>query len=69
MDKWEYCTLEWLWDLSSIRLNDVDGRQSQHSGGYAEIVRTLNTLGANGWEVASCVATANWMYWTLKRRA
>lgn len=69
MDKWEYCTLEWLWDVSELRLYLTDGQESKFRGSYAEVVRTLNTLGASGWEVAGSVANANWIYWTLKRRA
>jgi hypothetical protein len=68
MERWEYCTMEWLWDISSIRLNLADGRESKLGGGYAEVVQTLNSLGANGWDVTGCVATANWLFWTLKRR-
>ncbi len=68
METWEYCTMEWLWDVSSIRLNMADGQESKFGGSYMEVVRTLNSLGANGWEVVGCVATSNWMYWTLKRR-
>ena len=68
MEKWEYCTMEWLWDNSSIRLNLPDGREVKSRGGYPEVTTTLTTLGASGWEVATCVAVSNWLFWTLKRR-
>jgi hypothetical protein len=68
MEAWEYCSLEWVWDLSTIRLNTTDGKESRFAGSYGEVVKTLNALGAAGWEVAGCVASSNWVYWTLRRR-
>lgn len=67
MDTWEYCTVEWVWDRSTIRLNAADG-ESTFAGSYSEIIHVLNSLGTKGWEVAGCIASANWVYWTLKRR-
>ncbi len=68
MEMWEYCSLEWVWNESTMRLNATNGQESRFRGSYAEVVTTLNTLGAQGWEVAGCVASSNWIYWTLKRR-
>lgn len=69
MEKWEYGILEWLWDSSRIRLNLPGGRETQSKGSYAEVVTLLTTLGANGWNVAACVTSSNWVLWTLKRQA
>ena len=68
MDTWEYCSLEWQWGGGGMRHNTADGKESRTKGSYAEVVKTLNTLGAQGWEVAGCAAMTNWIYWTLKRR-
>lgn len=69
METWEYGLLEWLWDLSRMRLNLPGERETQSKGSYAEVVALLTTLGANGWNVAACVASSNWVLWTLKRQA
>jgi diadenosine tetraphosphate (Ap4A) HIT family hydrolase len=69
MQQWQYCTVEWLWDEKSIRVNMPDGIENHHSGTYAEVVATLTRLGSTGWEVSSCVAAGNWLFWTLKRPA
>jgi hypothetical protein len=66
-NKWEYATLEWLWDSRSISYHLPDGNREQTTGSYTEVVQTLSKLGHQGWEVATCVATANWLFWTLKR--
>ena len=50
MDNWEYCTLEWLWDESRMRLNPPDGQESKLRGSYPEVVAVLNSLGASGWQ-------------------
>ncbi|WP_026998602.1 hypothetical protein [Eisenibacter elegans] len=65
--QWEYASLEWLWEANSIRCNLPDGREEILSGSYTELVAILNDLGKNRWEVATCVAGANWIFWTLKR--
>jgi hypothetical protein len=65
--KWEYCTLEWLWNSSQIKINFPSGREKLSQGSYHEIVNTLNELGAEGWEAVNCVSGGNWLYWTLKR--
>ena len=69
MEKWEYAILEWLWDSSRMRLNLPGGEETRSMGSYAEVVALLTTLGANGWNVATCVASSNWVLWTLKRQA
>ena len=65
METWEYGILEWLWDLSRIRLNLPGGQETLSTGSYAEVVTLLTTLGSDGWSVASCVASSNWVLWTL----
>ncbi len=67
MDRWEYSTVTWFWDVEGIRCTLPDGRESTTTGSYAQIVELLNDLGRQGWEVAACVAGGNWVYWTLKR--
>jgi hypothetical protein len=52
-----------------MRLNLPGERETQSKGSYAEVVTLLTTLGANGWNVAACVASSNWVLWTLKRQA
>lgn len=56
--KFEYATLEWLWDGSSVRVNLPGGEEKTSSGSYKEVVETLSELGSKGWEVVSCVAGA-----------
>lgn len=69
MAQWEYATLEWLWDVSSIRVNLPDGTEVKQQGSYAEVVVVLSGLGREGWEVAACTSAGNWLFWTLKRSA
>ncbi|GAB4404146.1 MAG: hypothetical protein OHK0053_29530 [Microscillaceae bacterium] len=64
---WEYATLEWLWDSSNLRVNLPEGEEQKSTGSYAEVVTVLNQLGKEGWEVATCVAGGNWLFWTLRR--
>ena len=45
-----------------------DGTHEKLKGSYAEVVALLTKLGYEGWEVATSVATGNWILWTLKRR-
>ncbi|HEU5370095.1 MAG TPA: hypothetical protein VFU69_16610 [Ktedonobacterales bacterium] len=68
MQQWQYCTVEWLWDVKSIRVNMPDDIENLHPGSYAEVVATLTRLGSVGWEVVTCVAAGNWLFWTLKRQ-
>ena len=67
--KWEYCTVEWLWNQQSIRCNLPGGDELTQGGSYNEVVEFLTSLGSEGWEVASCTAGGNWLFWTLKRPA
>jgi hypothetical protein len=69
MQQWEYAVVEWLWDVNSLRVNLPGGAEERLAGSYAEVVATLTRLGGEGWEVASCVAAGNWLFWTLKRHA
>ena len=48
--KWEYCTVEWLWDVESIRCILPDGDSFQQRGSYSEVVDVLTRLGHEGWE-------------------
>lgn len=65
--KWEYATLEWLWDSGSLSVHVPNKSGEKTTGSYAEVVKKLTELGNQGWEVATCVANANWLFWTLKR--
>jgi hypothetical protein len=69
MDRYEYATMEWLWDVGALRADLPGGKTETAKGEYPAVVAMLGTLGRDGWEVVSCVATANWLFWTLKRRA
>lgn len=66
MPNYQYTTMEWLWDAGTIRVDSPTGTD-QSKGMYPEVVQVLNRLGADGWEVCSCVANANWLFWTLKK--
>lgn len=67
-EQFEYATLEWLWDIQSIRINLPDGEEQKISNAsYAEVVDALNNMGKNGWASANCVASGNWLFWTLQR--
>ncbi len=65
--KWEYASVEWLWDTGSIRCDLPDGQTLKAEGTYPEVVQTLTSLGHERWEVATCVSGGNWLFWTLKR--
>ena len=39
--KWEYCTVEWVWNQESIRCNFPDGDELTQSGSYGEVVDFL----------------------------
>jgi len=65
--EFEYCTINWIWSDSDIRVISPTGDGSSHKGGHQEITQLLNTLGKEGWDVVACVAVSNWIYWTLKR--
>jgi len=65
--RWENATLEWLWDSGTFRCDLPNGDGFKRNGSYEEVVKILNELGEQGWEVAACVSNANWLFWTLKR--
>jgi len=67
MSKWDYMVLEWIWDQNSYTVYYSNGFKQAGAGSYAEITRQLAALGADGWEVAGNTASANWVFWTLKR--
>lgn len=64
--KYEYATMEWLWDSGAIRVN-LPGTEKSGKGMYPEIVNMLGQLGSEGWDVCACVSGGNWLFWTLKR--
>ncbi|GAA2719436.1 hypothetical protein [Actinocorallia aurantiaca] len=65
---YEFATLEWLWDGGSIRVNLPGDQERMFSGGYNEVVSILSDLGGQGWDVATCAAGGNWLFWTLRRQ-
>lgn len=69
MARFEYATVEWLWDSGAIRADLPGGETLSGKGEYAAVVEMLNKLGQDHWEVASCVSSANWLFWTLQRKA
>ncbi|MCA8910548.1 MAG: hypothetical protein KDB82_02495 [Planctomycetes bacterium] len=69
MGRFEYATMEWLWDSGGIRVDLPGGEVKNAQGNYTAVVATLNELGKDGWQVANCVASANWLFWTLQRGA
>ncbi|ACZ91613.1 hypothetical protein [Streptosporangium roseum] len=66
--KYEFATVEWLWDQETIRVNMVGGNERRFSGSYDRLVAVLSELGDQGWDVATCAATGNWLFWTLRRQ-
>ncbi|MBZ0135859.1 MAG: hypothetical protein K8I27_05760 [Planctomycetes bacterium] len=69
MARLEYATMEWLWDSGAIRADLPGGETLNSQGTYAAVVEMLSRLGKDHWEVATCVASANWLFWTLQRHA
>ena len=65
--KYEYATLEWIWDSNSLKINLPSQDEKTSEGSYKEVVMALTSLGAEGWEVVTCVTEGNWLFWTLKR--
>ena len=65
--RFEYSTLEWIWDSESIRCTMPEGGGFKEGGSYQQVVDILTRLGQEGWEVATCTAHGNWLFWTLKR--
>lgn len=69
MNKWTYCAVEWIWNENHIRVTMPSGQETAYQGSYVQVVQILATLGGDGWEVVSCAAAGNWLFWTLKRPA
>lgn len=69
MGRFEYATVEWLWDSGGIRADLPGGETKNAQGEYAAVVKMLSELGRDGWEVTTCATSANWLFWTLKRSA
>ncbi len=69
MSKFEYAVVEWLWDSGNLRADLPGGETRSGKGSYPAVVEMLTALGREDWEVVSCVANANWLFWTLKRTA
>ena len=44
--KWEYCTVEWIWNQQSIRCNLPSGDELMQSGSYNKVVEFLTSLGS-----------------------
>lgn len=79
MDAYEHCMVEWYWSPPSesarvtFRPQFVlffgDGRRETHDGGSPEIAALFGRMGAEGWRISSATNAANWVVWTLERRA
>ncbi len=65
---YEFATIEWLWDLGNIQVNLPGGHEQTYSGSYNEVVSLLSELGRQGWDVAACTSSGNWLFWTLRRQ-
>lgn len=68
MFTYEFGTVEWLWDQDALRVNMPGSSERRFSGSYDEVVAMLSELGNQGWDVATCAASANWLFWTLRRQ-
>ena len=64
---YEYATVEWVWVNGNIRVTFPSQEEQITTGSYGEVVKTLTYLGQQGWDIAACVASADWVYWTMKR--
>lgn len=69
MARFDYATVEWLWDVGALRADLPGGKTLTGKGEYQAVVDMLGKLGKDGWEVVTCVSSANWLFWTLKRPA
>ena len=69
MQKWTYCTLEWISNANSIRVTMPTGQENAYQGSYIQVTQILNQLGQDGWEVVGCASAGTWLLWTLKRPA
>ena len=75
----QHCLLEWVWAPSShqdpstftpsFRVFYPDGTSEAHPGMNAEVASFMSQLGTQGYRAATCVNAANWILWTLVRRA
>ncbi|OLF04730.1 hypothetical protein BLA60_39630 [Actinophytocola xinjiangensis] len=65
---YEFATVEWIWSMSSIRVNLPGGEERTMPGSYNDVVTVLSGLGEQGWDVATCAGVENWLYWTLRRQ-
>lgn len=68
MFTYEFGVVEWLWDTNAIRVNLPGGNERVFSGSYDEVVAVLSELGSQGWDVATCAAQSNWLFWTMRRQ-
>jgi len=62
-----FCAIEWLWANHSMRINLPGGQEDLITGSFAEMVSALSVMGSRGWDVASCAAHDNWLFWTMRR--
>jgi hypothetical protein len=69
MARFEYATVEWLWDSGNLRVDLPGGETKTAKGTYPAVVEILTSLGHDDWEVVTCATQANWLFWTLKRPA
>jgi hypothetical protein len=69
MARFEYATVEWLWDSGNLRVDLPGGETKTAKGTYPAVVEILTSLGRDEWEVVTCATQANWLFWTLKRSA
>jgi len=67
MKRFEYATVEWLWDSGNLKINYGNRIEETEQGSYNELLNLLNRKGREGWEVVSSSASTNWIFWTLKR--
>jgi hypothetical protein len=78
MDRYEHCMIEFYWShptgvdpalfKPSFTVFGRDGRNESHDGGNPELTVLFNKLGAEGWRIATAIAAANWILYTLERR-
>jgi hypothetical protein len=76
MTKWEYATVEWYWndEKKNIITYLPAKKRNEDTGTDHQLIKVLNNLGAQGWEVVTSCSSGNdyhpkgaWVYWTLKR--
>jgi hypothetical protein len=80
MDRYEVCTVEWYWMAPphadpklpfkpTFTASFGGARSESHLGSTPELTSYLGKLGQEGWRITSAVNSANWILWTLERRA